>query len=278
VLGILGYSCTIHADDPELLRRVVALYGPCLVEGSSDHVIELRTERARGTLALEVDGEVVMSGAGAEIAIARLVWEVNQGVLSAASGHLLVHAAAAERDGAAVVIPGASGAGKSLLVTGLVRAGLRYLTDETVAIDRTQITVASYPKPVSLVRDDERVLAGTGTTAVEPGPGEPWLLAPSEIRRQAVAPSGARPALVVHPAYRPGAPARLHRLSRAAAAGVLAKHSFNFATTPGALHVVAEVVRGCECYRLEMGDLDRACDLVIDALDASVARGGRRHG
>ena len=52
-----------------------------------------------------------------------------------AESYVFVHAGVVELDGAAVVLPGRSGAGKTTLVAALVRAGATYYSDEMAVFD-----------------------------------------------------------------------------------------------------------------------------------------------
>lgn len=63
---------------------------------------------------------------------------------------LLLHAAAVERDGRAIVMTGESGAGKSTLAALLQGHGWRLLADEFVLIDPGSGMVVPFPRPVSL--------------------------------------------------------------------------------------------------------------------------------
>lgn len=63
---------------------------------------------------------------------------------------LLLHAAAVERDGRAIVMTGESGAGKSTLAALLQARGWRLLADEFVLIDPASGLVHPFPRPVSL--------------------------------------------------------------------------------------------------------------------------------
>lgn len=63
---------------------------------------------------------------------------------------LLLHAAAVERDGRAVILTGESGAGKSTLAALLQPRGWRLLADEFVLIDPATGLVHPFPRPVSL--------------------------------------------------------------------------------------------------------------------------------
>lgn len=63
---------------------------------------------------------------------------------------LLLHAAAVERDGRALVLTGESGAGKSTLAALLQPRGWRLLADEFVLIDPATGLVNPFPRPISL--------------------------------------------------------------------------------------------------------------------------------
>lgn len=66
------------------------------------------------------------------------------------SPRLLFHAGAVERDGVAVLFPGASGTGKSTTVAACVRRGFGYLTDEMIALDLDAGAVRGWPRPIML--------------------------------------------------------------------------------------------------------------------------------
>lgn len=63
---------------------------------------------------------------------------------------LLLHAAAVERDGRAIVLTGESGAGKSTLAALLQGRGWRLMADEFVLLDPQTGMVHPFPRPVSL--------------------------------------------------------------------------------------------------------------------------------
>jgi hypothetical protein len=92
--------------------------------------------------------EVFWHGAAAEISsdvradLERLAAEHSAGLAT-------VHAGAVGIDGRALVLPGASCAGKSTLVDALLRAGATYLSDEVAAIDET-LAVHAFPRPIRL--------------------------------------------------------------------------------------------------------------------------------
>jgi hypothetical protein len=275
-LQCLGFDCSVRANDTTLVRYVTSLYEACLAPGTPRHRFILRRRTTRGPASVTVyrDGRAVLRHAAPDLAVAHLVWEINRGVVEAAGNRLLLHAAAAERDGTVVLLPGSEGAGKSTLVAALVCAGLRYVTDETVAIDASTGAIEPYPKPIALDRGSLTALSDLGPDVamrLDTGP-ETWLVPPGSIRADAVAARGGVARLLVLPAYRPDSVTSAQPISRAEAAVALAELAFNFrAFGSGALGLVADVVRGCGCYRLAVGDLDDACRVVLDLLEPAAA-------
>jgi hypothetical protein len=162
------------------------------------------------------------------------------------------------------------GAGKSTLVTALVRHGLGYLSDEITAIDPQTGFVRPYPKYVGLDPMPPAQLADlrhTHPSAVDCYIGEQLLVAPRSLGPDRVS-APARPGLVITPRYEPGTPARLEPLRPGAALLALAEHSFHLeADAPRVLDTLAAVVEGTPCFRLVSGDLDDSCALVLRALD-----------
>jgi len=276
-LVCLGFDWSLRADDPTLVRDVTRLYEGCIAPGRAQHRFTLGRRAGSGSanVNLALDNDLVLRDVPLGLAVAHLVWAVNRGVVEETSNRLLLHAAAAERDGEVVVLAGPRGAGKSTLVAALVRAGFRYVTDETVAVEPSTLTIEPYPKPVALDHGSEALLpdlhpefeSAPGTTAQR-------LVSPRGIRSDAVASSGGVPSIVILPSHRPTHATAAHPITRAEAAVALATHSFNFSSFgPGALGVVAAVVRRSRCYRLDVGTLDSACRLVTDLLrPAMVAR------
>jgi hypothetical protein len=123
--------------------------------GSARHVFVLHRHAGPDEALISVyAGErAILRRAPAGLAIAQVVWEVNRGVVEEARSRLLLHAAAAERRGNVVLLAGPEGSGKSTLVAALVCSGLRYVTDETVAVELPAGTIAPYRKPIAVDGD-----------------------------------------------------------------------------------------------------------------------------
>lgn len=278
-LRCVGYEWSILTNDPALIDHITYLYEACAdgTRGPARHVFILRRHASSGTPSVSVyrDGHAILRRVPAGLAIAQLMWEVNRGVVEEAGNRLLLHAAAGQRDEGIVLLAGPEGSGKSTLVTALVRSGLRYVTDEIAAVGLPSGMITPYPKPIAL--HDELPESLRDISAGVPQPLEEGLeqrLVPAQvIRRRAVGrPGGFARLLVLLSTYRPGRVSAARPIARADAVIGLAEQAFNFrALGPGRLDGLAEVVRVCECYEFDVGDLDTASRLVLDLLERAVA-------
>ena len=61
-----------------------------------------------------------------------------------------LHAAVLERNGRCLLLPGASGSGKTCLTAGLLHAGWNYLSDETAPLDHASLRVRPVPMAMAL--------------------------------------------------------------------------------------------------------------------------------
>ena len=270
----VGFDWSVLANDAALVDRVMFLYAACVAGtvGPSTHEFILRRHASSNAMSVSLyrDGRAILRRIPAGLAIARLVWEVNRGVVEEARTRLLLHAAAAAGDERIVLLAGPEGSGKSTLVTTLVRSGLRYVTDETVAVDVPGATIVPYPKPIAL--DCGSLEALDGELPVTQSPldegSDQRLVPPQAIREDAIAQPGGVARLLVLPSYRPGHQTAARPLPRAEAAVALAEQAFNFRQFGrGRLDAVADVVRGCDCYRLEVSDIAAGRDVVLDLLE-----------
>jgi hypothetical protein len=257
----LGFDWSLLADDRDLLDRVTYLYESCVLgdAGSSRHLFTLRSRKGSYApcVSLYRDARVIAHRMLPSLAIERLVWEVNRGVVEDAGNQLLLHAAAAEADGRIALLAGPEGSGKSTMVTALVRAGLRYVTDETVAVKVPGSAIIPYPKPISLDVDSPAIAA---LPTSDPSPSLDGLgqrLVPAQSIRPNAVSSGGIPRLLVLLTGRHGRASSVECITRAEAAVALIEQAFNFrGLGPGRMETIAQIVRTSKCCRLDAGDLD----------------------
>ena len=92
--------------------------------------------------------------------------------------------------------------------------------------------------------------------------GRVAFLNPLDVRADVVGkPSPVR--WVVFPKYVPDAPPALQRMTRSDGAYELARQCFNARVFEArAVHILNNVIRGAECYRLRSGEISATCQLL----------------
>lgn len=275
-LRALDLGVVVEADAKD--RRVVErLFEPLLADpgrGGVTYGLDRLDGGEQPRVRLRFEDEVLVDDGPLGACLAHLVWHLNEQVRRHGAGHRhLLHAAAASRDGRAVLLPGASGAGKSTLVAGLVRSGLDYLGDEMIVLGRSSGEVHGYAKPIALdQRGWEAVSSLDGPEVPDPG-ATGWLIGSVGLGTGRTITSGEVVAIVL-PRFRRDEATVLERLERADAFVALLASSFApsqiGAVDPGAL---ARLVARASCHRLEGGSLRTACDGLVALLEEPVVPG-----
>ncbi len=266
----LDFVFGVRTNESSLPGYLAPVLAPFRTEGpvTTWYSVLDRGEGRTHRYATYIGSRRLAAGAFPDLAVDYLLWSLNQEVVATATGCVLIHAAAAERDGSVVLLPAAPSSGKTTTVTGLLRRGFRYLTDETVALDVTSVRLRPFPKAVGLEMGSWPLFPDLAPV-LAPGSRrwfrDKWHVPPAAIGAELA--TGGTPRLVVSPAYRAGSVTELTWISRAAGLGLLAACSFNPAEWGrGGLEVVAGMLRGCRCATLTIGDLDTACGSIEDAL------------
>ena len=196
--------------------------------------------------------------------LGELVFQLEKAIIVAIQERrpdlLFLHAAALERDRAAWLFVGASGAGKSTTAWGLLHHGFSYLSDELAPIDLDTLEVLPYPHALCLKRR----------------PPPPYLL-PAEsldLGRTIHVPARYLPSVSRLDAYALKAvffvsqDARRHepvlrRVSTAEAAARLYVSTLNaLAHEARGLDAVLRVAGRVSCFVLQAGDLESTCKLI----------------
>jgi hypothetical protein len=223
------------------------------------------TQAVEGTFDVLADAESIGASVKSWRAVALIGWHINQSVVEhSRARHVLLHASAAVKDGGAVVLAAPMEHGKTTTVTGLLRAGYSYVTDEAVAVDPASLQLTPYPKPLTIDRGAWKLFPDLRPSVTFPDAASWWVTAES-IRPGAVVES-ADPVVVVLPAYSAGAVTELVPMGPTEATTTLAGCTFRFDDDPVRnLGVVAALARRCPTYRLTIGDLGEAVE-AIDGL------------
>jgi hypothetical protein len=171
-----------------------------------------------------------------------------------AQGYVFVHAGAVEVDGGALVLPGASFAGKSTLVHALVRHGARYMSDEYAVLDEAGCVVP-YPRPISV-----RVAGGLTEEVDASAVGAVADMRPVPLR------------LVAVTEFAPGASWDPDELSPGQGALRLFEDAPTAIARPGdALGVVRRAISGAVMLEGLRGEADEVAPLLISQLRELVA-------
>jgi hypothetical protein len=139
------------ADDLEQASAVMPP-GSRRCEGGVVDIAYTFEEARPGAYELTRDGDTFVDDLSLDVAVWWLGRELSDAIAFRASDHIFVHAGAVAHEGRALVLPGATHAGKTTLVAALVRAGAVYLSDEFAPIDAAGM-VHPYARPLS-IRDD----------------------------------------------------------------------------------------------------------------------------
>ncbi len=264
--ALLSYHFRVRTSLRPVAELVERIFGGFRAEVDDTVPIYSLDEQpsARRPFELRLDGENLMRSAKPDRVFYHLTWHAMREA-TAGDDHLLVHAGVVAREGEAILLPADSGSGKTTLVAGLVRAGFDYLSDEIAAIDPTTLEVAPFPLSLSVKPGSMDLLAD-----VLPDLSDDvgrflegrMPVRPDDIRPEAVGPVS-RVRYVISPRYEAGSRTTLEPCSRGQGLADLGRNVFNFPSFGSrGLYVLADVVREADCYRLRVGDLDEAVDVI----------------
>jgi len=257
-LVALGVPLTVTGLPAPEADDFRALWRPCLTgaarEGSRIRLVQTQDgwrsefEDRRWDLAGQ---DAVVAAAGAAVNAAA----------TTRTGLLAAHAAVVTKNGLTAVVPGASGSGKSTLTLALLRIGWSYTSDEAFAVDRASGELCHYARPVTVGDWTCRTLGLTGRG--RRSAGETYLTASDLGAALDLEP--ATPSLVILRTLGDDAVflTQAHRMDGLEA---LLRRGFTTHVDPGeALHLMADVTRGCDVVRVSGGEPQVAAES-IDAL------------
>ncbi len=178
-------------------------------------------------------------------------------VANEANKHHCLHAGAVSHAGRALVMPAASGCGKSFLTLWLVSQGFEYITDEMVLIDDAsgidgiarpiQIKTRGLQAVDSLIDSLENIYEGIQSNAVPV----------SCLRGRVTALERHELGIILFPEFKPGAGYSFSRLSASTAGLKIMGNHINARNLVGhGFSSVMELVRASPCYALEYGGFD----------------------
>jgi hypothetical protein len=119
-------------------------------------VYSLEFDRSRGEYLAYIGSQRIVQGAALDRVLNFIQSHAGHAIAENAVGRLFVHAGVVGWRGKAILIPGRSHAGKSMLVREFVRQGATYLSDEFAILDSSAL-VYPFPQPLSLRTADGKV-------------------------------------------------------------------------------------------------------------------------
>lgn len=264
--GFAGAVIELRAETDELARMIAPLYGH-LPETADEPDTVIEAHRHEGGFLVRYNG-IVDRAPMAIDQVAPLtkgyLWRAGTG----RGGFLLnLHAGVVGDETGCILLPAASGSGKSVLTLALMRAGLDYFSDEVALIRRGSFAVAPFPLMGCIKTPARHLFAGVEELPIHTRLDDklvsyhlpPGRIAPAEI---------ARPVrMVIFPLYTPGGSGELLPISRAEALGIM----FGQCLDKGPQLTVADMqglvtgFQAARCFSLRHDDLDVATRNIIAA-------------
>lgn len=190
------------------------------------------------------------------------------GLIRTSTDGLVIHAALLRHAGAAVLLPGATGSGKTMLAAWLTMRGLDCLSDEACYFTDRAAPIQGFARPLCFKGPWAERLDLQDIDRAGIAQDDGVSLVPAALLRAPSAPTPAVPRLIVFPRYAAGAPFELARLTPARAAVRLIESVANTRNLPDhGLGRVTELAREVEAYALTYGGFDQLGPLLtlIDA-------------
>lgn len=263
-LRLLDSIVEIHTDDAEAWSLLALLWSEMTTRDEGEPA-------RRYTLERDGKGGWIARAADTVEAIGDTLWGVTDALRyrmlelceERLEGFVSLHAAAVARDGAAVVLAGESGAGKTTLTLGLLDAGWTYLSDDLAPVAVDTGLVHPFPKPLG-VKDPavwERVRDAFETIPLGP-PSASFLVPPS---RWTVATEPLPARAVLFPKYTPGAPVEVEHLTAAKATALASAYLRRL--EPPTVALLNHLCAGATCARVGYGSTTEAVSAIRDALN-----------
>ncbi len=219
----------------------------------------VRAEEGSLPYTLMCDGSLLASGKHVGDLTQMLAWHINHSVIQTAlPEYVLLHAAAAVRGGVTVILPADQECGKSTTVSGLLREGFDYVTDEAVAINPVTGWITPFPKTLSLDPGSWSMFPECRPT-LEFDRTTQWQVPVHRLGARFARAAVPPPQVIVFPKYVAGSSTTLTKLSPAEAVRELAVTSFEFPQYAGRnLRTLGRVAARATNARLIIGSLEGA--------------------
>lgn len=209
---------------------------------------------------------------------AMLEWGMNWVISSTAHQFLIIHAAALEKDGKAIIISATPGSGKSTLCAYLVSRGWRLLSDELALIDPVSLKVHGLARPMNMKNSSIELMkryfdpSCFSKVAEDTHKGTVCLLkAPESSAKQVHIP--ATPALFVFIKYQPDESCYVEPIGKAKALVEIISNAFNFGLLgQKGFDTCKKIISQTNSIYVEYNDFSACEEAIAKALEASPSR------
>ena len=268
-LRIPPITVRVRSDVRAFALQLHDVYRDYAIAAEADFTdVDIRILRARGLrrsgsneAQFIVDGTTPFDPFPIEHALPTFEWGLNWVFAQRMNMWLLLHAAAVERDGTALLLPAYPGGGKSTLAASLASRGWRLLSDEFGVVTSERGTVLPFARPPAIKNAAIDVLRAFAPEASF-GPVIPntrkGTIAHMRVPRASLelADTPSIIGMIAFPEYQANAAISVTRVGEADAFMRLAVHAFNYEILGArGFHIVGELVRLCPCQVLRYGDL-----------------------
>lgn len=280
--SILGVPLAVHSDVPAALDRVDETYAAFRQASGPPGaalVVQLKSlDSDHSYLVCDSDGYQERCPT-LQLALIELFGRIVQGMLARLHerGAYAIHAGAAVYRGAALIIAGKSGQGKTTLTLALLGRGLGLLSDEFAVAEPGTQRIMPYRRSPHVRPGTPDLIPELRFLKDRPqqrlGGGIEWALAPADLERAfpgcLAPPAPLRYVLLLDGAPRPGDRPTIAPVPAALATMELLRGtwaaSVDFA---GGLARLGGLLSGAACGRLSAGALDATLDCVVGWLEA----------
>ena len=278
-LGAL--QVVVHSEAPLLTQNLLTVYSgagvPCCtgkdgqgIPQSSFYQVRKEATLHEGPPSYRVarDGETCFQNCSEEEVLHRTEWAITDAARRGLAGYHRLHAGAVARNGHGILLPGPSGAGKSTTVAALALNGFEYCSDE-LALVGPDARLRPFPRIISLKEGGWRQIAErfpdaalkAGWPSVADGSGGYMKppMCPDPMRARQGYPID----FVIISHHGAGQTNGLNPIPKSMALKELVEQSLDLELRgPPGLELLAEVIRGAECYSLSCDDLPKATKLI----------------
>jgi len=265
----LSLPIEITTDDKSFLREFCNLTSAWVSSANGEPpAVRFRMIRKRKYIHLEKDGRTLYPIDRDFRLCPILMDEIMKSCYEQVSDYLILHAAVVVKNGSAILLPGRSDSGKTTLTLGLINYGYRHLTDEVGAVHHKSIEAVPYQRPI-YVWTWSRPLRREVSKAFR---SYHYRGDDATMRWQYIVPqdgavmprdSSWKVDRIIFPRYTPNGKNELKPVSTGMAIMALMQRCWNYQLfSDGGLRICTKLAKRARCYTLEMGNLDRACELI----------------